>query len=391
MKESTFQSRRVIAISSAHLLHDIFSSFLAPLLPLLIGKLGISYTVAGLLNVINRLPMLLNPFLGLLADRIHLRYVVIFTPLTTAIAASLMGLAPGVTFLAILIFVMGLSAALFHVPSPVMVRRVSGDKIGRGMSYYMFGGEAARTIGPVIVLGAVSAWGIERIYNLIPVAVLFTLFLYYMLKDIAISDEVKQHTEKLLVKATIKKYSLFFLLLAGYMVFFSMLKSAITAFLPTFLTSQGKSVWFGGIALATLELAGAAGTLLSGTLSDKFGRKKILLISTIASPVVFWLFLLSPDMLKLPFIALVGLFLFAGGPVLLAMIQDLGSDRPAFLNSIYMTISFLVGALAMLVLGLLGDMFGLLQAYRIVTILSLFSIPFTVALTNHTAKRHRKG
>jgi MFS transporter, FSR family, fosmidomycin resistance protein len=387
MKESTFQSRQVIAISSAHLLHDVFSSFLAPLLPLLIEKLGISYTLAGLLNVINRLPMLLNPFLGLLADRIHLRYVVIFTPLTTAIAASLMGLAPGITFLAILIFVMGLSAALFHVPSPVMVRRVSGDKIGRGMSYYMFGGEAARTIGPVIVLGAVSAWGIERIYNLIPVAVLFTLFLFFMLKDIAISDEVKQHTEKLLVKATIKKYSLFFLLLAGYMVFFSMLKSAITAFLPTFLTSQGKSVWFGGIALATLELAGAAGTLMSGTLSDKFGRKKILLTSTVASPVVFWLFLQSPDFLKLPFIALVGLFLFAGGPVLLAMIQDLDSDRPAFLNSIYMTISFLVGALAMLVLGLLGDMFGLLQAYRIVTLLSLLSIPFTVALTNHTSKK----
>jgi MFS transporter, FSR family, fosmidomycin resistance protein len=379
-----------MAISAAHLLHDTFSSFLAPLLPLLIEKLGISYTLAGFLNVINRLPMLLNPFLGLLADKIQLRYIVIFTPLITAIAASLMGLASSVTFLAILIFVMGLSAALFHVPSPVMVRKVSGDKTGKGMSFYMFGGEAARTLGPITILGAVSAWGIERTYFLIPVAAMFTVFLFFMLKNIAISNEVKQRADEIFIKGTIKKYYTFFLLLSGYMAFFSMLKSAVTAFLPTLLTSQGKTVWYGGIALATLELAGAAGTLISGTLSDRIGRKKMLLISTSASPLIFWLFLHAPDNLKLPFIALLGLFLFAGGPVLLAIIQDFKSDRPAFLNSIYMTISFLFGALAMMLVGFIGDALGLFKAYQIIALFSLPAIPFAFALTIYSEKKPGK-
>jgi len=49
--------------------HDIFTSFLAPLLPLIIQKLGLSLTLAGSLAAFQQLPSLINPFLGLLADR----------------------------------------------------------------------------------------------------------------------------------------------------------------------------------------------------------------------------------------------------------------------------------------------------------------------------------
>lgn len=50
---------------------------------------------------------------------------------------SLMGVAPSYTVLAILLFVMGIASTLFHVPALVMIKETSGDKIGRGMSFYM--------------------------------------------------------------------------------------------------------------------------------------------------------------------------------------------------------------------------------------------------------------
>ncbi len=156
MQKTKFESGNVILISFAHLLHDTYSSFLAPLLPLLIEKPGISYSMAGLLNVIQRVPLLLNPLLGILADKMHMRYLVIFCPLLTAITASLMGAAPNITLLAILIILTGISVALIHVPSPVMIKMFSGDYIGREMSFYMFGGEIARTVDPIIILAAVS-------------------------------------------------------------------------------------------------------------------------------------------------------------------------------------------------------------------------------------------
>jgi len=51
-----FQTVDAVIISVAHLLHDVYSSFLSPILPLLIEKLGISYSAAGFLSVAQRLP-----------------------------------------------------------------------------------------------------------------------------------------------------------------------------------------------------------------------------------------------------------------------------------------------------------------------------------------------
>ena len=167
-KNDQFQTSNVLTISIAHLVHDIYSSFLAPILPLLIEKLGISYSLAGLLSVLQRIPSLLNPIIGLIADKVSVRYFLVIAPALTATVMSLLGVTTHYTVLAILLFIMGLSAALFHVPGPVMIKHVSGDRIGKGMSFYMLGGELARTLGPLIILAAVSLWGLEGTYKLIP-------------------------------------------------------------------------------------------------------------------------------------------------------------------------------------------------------------------------------
>jgi FSR family fosmidomycin resistance protein-like MFS transporter len=305
-----------------------------------------------------------------------MRFLIIFTPLITAIGGSLLGAAPNVLLLAILVFVMGISAALFHVPSPVMIKKISGRYTGRGMSFYMFGGEIARTIGPIIILAAVSFWGLERTYNLIPFAALFTIFLYIKLRNIKISDEMKGKVEKINIRATLKKYKSFWVMLGGLLLFRSVMKSAITAFLPTFLTNQGETVWFGGIALAVLELAGAAGTLFAGTISDKIGRKTTLVTASILSPIAFWFFIHAEGDWRFVLLILLGFVLFASGPVLLASVQDLKSGRPAFFNGIYMTINFFFGAVAVMFVGFLGDLKGLLFTYEVTAWLALLSVPF---------------
>ena len=42
-----FQTGKILALSVAHFVHDAYTSFLAPLLPLLIDKLSMSLTQAG--------------------------------------------------------------------------------------------------------------------------------------------------------------------------------------------------------------------------------------------------------------------------------------------------------------------------------------------------------
>ena len=163
-----FHTRNVLSVSFAHFIHDVYSSFLAPILPLLIEKLSINYSYAGLLAFSQRVPALFNFILGMHIGRFKIRYFVIFTPGITAVCMSLLGLAPHYIVAVVLLLSMGISGAFFHVPAPVVIKKFSGDRVGRGMSFYMVGGELARTLGPIIILGAVSWWGLEGTYRLIP-------------------------------------------------------------------------------------------------------------------------------------------------------------------------------------------------------------------------------
>lgn len=381
-KHDKFQFGNILTVSFAHLLHDIYSSFLAPILPLLIDKLSISYALAGFLSVAQRIPSLLNPFIGIIADRLPVRYFIIAAPSLTAVSMSLLGAAPHYTALFILLLMMGISAALFHVPAPVMIKHVAGGRIGKGMSFYMLGGEIARTLGPLIILGAVSLWGLEGTYRLIPFGLIVSFVLYLKVRNIKISDDFKKNGKKYGANQTFIKLLPLFSTLAGITFFRASMRAALTTFLPTYLTVQGDSLWAAGISLSILQLAGAAGTLFCGSISDRIGRRTTLLIVSIVSPLFMWLFIVLDEIFTIPLLIIIGFVLFATGPVMLAVVQDINSDRPAFVNGIYMTINFVIGALAVMLIGFLADWIGLENTFKIAALLSIGSIPFVMKLSN---------
>lgn len=383
-KKSTekFQTGRVMLVAASHMLHDTYSSFLAPLRPLLIEKFGITLAMASIWDLIMRVPWFLNPFIGILAEKTAARYFIVVAPAITAICMSLLGVAPSFGIISILLFTMGISSAAFHVPAPTMVKRLSGSHTGRGMSFYMFGGELARTAGPLLITASVSYWGLEGIWKLIPLGLLASLILYFKLRNIKISDELKTKSpQKESVWPTLKKYLPFFLVLIGYTLFRAIMKSGLTAFLPTFYYSErGESLWFANSALAVFQLAGAAGTIVAGSISDKIGRRRTLLIISMMSPVMMFLFINSQGWLSFVFLVLLGIFVFAPGPVLIALVQDRAKKMPVFMNSIYMTISFITAASAVFFAGAMGDWLGLEKTYLISSILALGAIPFALRL-----------
>jgi len=376
-----FQTGNVTLLSLIHLLHDVYSSFLAPLRPLLLERFGITLAAASVWDLLQRIPWLLNPFIGMIAERTAARYFVIFTPAITAITMSLLGLAPTFTVVSVLLFVMGVSSAVFHVPSPVMVKKLSGNFTGRGMSFYMFGGEIARTLGPLVITGAVSLWGLEGTWKLIPFGLLASFILYLRLRKIKISEDFHKKKKQKGFGATLKKLLPFFLVLIGITFFRAIMKSSLTAFLPTYYyNEQGETLWFANSALAVFQMAGAIGTILSGTISDKIGRKTSLIIISVLSPVFMFLFTTSDGYLSFLFLVLLGLFVFAPGPVLLALVQDREKDKPVFANSIYMTISFVTASIAVVCAGFIGDWVGLEQTYKISAFLAVGAIPFVLML-----------
>lgn len=381
--EDGFQRTRVISLSVVHLIHDIYTSFLAPALPKIIEKLGMSYGLAGLLAVIQRIPSLFNPLMGIIAERPSMKYLLIFSPAVSAVAMSLIGIAPGYIFLAILLFVSGISSMLWHIPSPVMIKVLSGKRTGKGMSYYMVGGELARTLGPLVILGVIELWGLEGTWKMMPLGFVASLVLYLNFRKIDIKPTGHDQHERNYWKV-FTRFLPAFILTGGYTLFQAGMKAALTFYLPTFLTdSEGRSLAFADTSLTVLQLAGAGGALFAGTISDRIGRSGTLLIISIAAPLLMLLFMSLQGAWIIPVLIPLGFFLFAPTAVMMALIQDLGTGKKAFVNAVYMTINFFISSLVIPMVGVITDHVGFRASYYVFTIFAFGAI----AIVLYTRKK----
>ena len=373
-----FHTGKILALSIGHFIHDVYSSFLSPLLPLLIEKLSLTLTQAGFLSTIMQLPALLNPYIGVLADRISVRYFVILAPAMTAVPMSLIGVAPSYGILLLLLFITGISVSIFHVPAPVMVAQLSASRKGRGMSFFMTGGELARTIGPLVAVAGVSLLGLEGFYPVMIFGLISTIWLYLKLRDVPVSDV---HTKRN-VSALQTWRKLRYILWPLTLILFSrgFMHAAMTAFLPTYINQETGNLWLAGIALTLFEVAGVAGVLTAGSMSDLFGRRKTLLVSLIGAPLCLFVFTLSGGWFRIAFLLVTGFTLLSTTPVMLALVQEHGRHSPAAANGLFMMISFIARSAVVVVVGFIADRIGLQATYLISAAMGLVGIPFIFRL-----------
>ena len=377
-KSSTFQTGQIATLSVSHFIHDVYSSFLAPLLPLLIEKLSMSLTQAGFLSTIMQVPALLNPYIGSLADRISVRYFIILAPAMTAIPMSLIGVAPNYGVLLILLFIAGISVAVFHVPAPVMVSKLSGKKVGRGMSFFMTGGEFARTIGPMVAVGAVALLGLEGFYPVMAVGIIASVWLYFKFRDVPVGNKSPRKTS---VRETWQEMRHILMPLSVILVARGFMHATMASFLPTFVKAETGNLWLAGFALTLYESTGVLGVMTAGSLSDYMGRRRVLLISLIGAPLTLFLFTWSGGWVRVTALMFTGFLLLSSTPVMLAMVQENAKTSPAAANGIFMMMSFIARSAVVVIVGWWGDLFGLRETYYISAAAGLVGIPFIFFLS----------
>lgn len=372
--ENQFNVGRVATIAGGHFVHDTYSAFIAPLLPLLQDRLSISYALAGGLSVFAQIPSLLNPFIGYLADRVSVRYFIILAPGVTATLMGFMGLVPSYASLALLLFIAGLSIAAFHAPAPAMISRVSGNRVGTGMSIFMASGELGRTVGPIFVAAGVAWFGLEGIWRLSVLGWIASIILYFRLRHIPASGRPVLDTK--LARELLPQASRFFGILAWLMIARQFMIVGLTTFLPIFMTDVLEAdLWLSAQSLTILEGAGVVGALFSGTLSDRIGRKRMLLGLLFAAPFLMLLFLLGGPATTIIALILLGFTAISVTPVLLASVQDQFPNNGALANGTFMALNFLIRAAAIWIMGLLADIYGLSTVFLWSAIIAWLSVP----------------
>ena len=368
-----FQTGHVLAISAGHAVHDTYTAFLAPLLPAFITNLSLSKTEAGLLTVFMQWPSLSQPFIGHLADRVSLRYFVILAPLVTSMAMSLLGIAPSYGVLAMFLLVAGASSASMHAVGPVMAGRLSGRNLGRGMGFWMVGGELGRTLGPLVIVTAVRLLALEGTPWLMLGGFLASAILYTRLKDVP--GRPLEAGQPRPWRRALRAMRPLLIPLCGVIVARAFMNAALTTFLPTFLSEEGAELWLAGAALSILEAAGVVGALLGGSISDRIERRWVLFVSMLTTPLLMFIFLTIGGWIQFPLLLMLGFISLSVSPVVMALVQESFPENRALTNGIYMALNFILHSGVVVAIGGLGDLFGLRLAFIFSGAVALLGLP----------------
>jgi len=377
------QTSKVATIAAAHAVHDTYSSFLPPLLPLFIEKLSLAKTEAGLLAVFLQGPSVLQPLIGHLGDRRDLRIAVILTPTVTAVSMCLLGVAPAYGVMALLLVTAGVSSAVLHAVAPVETGRISGLRLGFGMGFWMVGGELGRTLGPILLVSAVAAIGMTGLPWLAVGGLAASGLLALGMRGAAPRPATRARS--VAARREWQGMRSFFLRLGAVVIARAIMMAAFTTFLPVFLHEEGASLWWAGASLSVLEAAGVVGALTGGSASDVLGRKRVLASSLSMTPVIMIGVVLASGWWRLPLLLGLGFVGLMATPVIMAWVQEGFPENRALANGTYMALNFVARAVAVVLVGGLADAVGMRQAFLVCAVVGIFGTPFVFLLPSRRA------
>jgi len=373
----SFDTARVILLSIGHGIHDMYPAFLAPLLPLLQPKLRLSNTLAGSLATFLRSSSLVQPFVGHLADRTSARLFVILAPGATAAFMSLVGAAPSYGAVALLLALVGLSHASYHAPAPAMIARVAGGRVGAGMSFFMTGGELGRAIGPILIVFIVQWFGLERSYVAAIPGLLFSAILFRLVEPIQRTARPVEHPA---LRTILRDRRGPLLLFLAFVSTRALLVGSLGVFTPTYLTTRDLSLAQAAAGYAVLELAGAAGAMAGGTISDRLGRRRTLLLGQSIAVPCFFAMAFGPHVLIFPLLVLTGLVVFSTTPVALVTLQEWLPEARSLASGLYFSLNYIATGLAAVLFGVLADRIGVQPAFNLLGLVPLATIPFALLM-----------
>lgn len=134
-------------------------------------------------------------------------------------------------------------------------------------------------------------------------------------------------------------------------------------FLPLYLVTKGESLLLAtGVASIWLGV-GVLGQIAGGHISDRIGRRPVIVFSLLVGGAVFYCFLLTSGLLPVLFFAVSGAVLYGSWSVIVAMASEAAPSNVGAVAELMLGFSIGIGGLAALGFGSAADMLGLRSAF----------------------------
>jgi FSR family fosmidomycin resistance protein-like MFS transporter len=379
-------SPRLALLACAHFSVDAYSSFTSPLLPLLVAKLDLNLTRVGTLVALSSIASSFSqPLFGWLADRLTRPWFVAFGPLLAAVFLSAVGLARDFPSLAAIVMLGGLGAGAFHPQAATLASGLSPRR-SLALSVFVTGGTFGFALGPLLSVGVVGRFGLERTWIAALPGVLIAGFLIAWLARFAVKPEPARSRPALSeLKPMIRPLTLLY--------FCVVTRSAVSFGFMTFLTlllhQRGFSVTAGGALLTAYLAAGGCGGFLGGWLADRWGGRRVVMLSFLGATPLYFAFLALPIVPGLVCLMLGSFMVQASLPVNVVLGQELSPRHASTISSLLMGAAWGLGVLLIGPIGALADRVGLIRALG--ALACLLPLGFALAFSLPDIRRHARA
>jgi MFS family permease len=369
--------REVWLITIGHALTHWYPATFYLLLPLIGNELGLSYvqigsilTTQALCGAISNIPG------GLLVDSVGRKGLLMAMSLFWIGAPYLlMGFSHDYWLLLTCAALVGIGNNLWHPTAIPLLAQHFPDRKGLAVSIHGMGANVGDAVAP-FVAGALLVyltWRQVVVVNVIP-GIAMSILLLVLLGGLqskprpasAGGTRPKRSLADMLRDFRTLLTNRVLIFLCASSVFRSMTHGGLMAFLPIYLGSElnYSTVWIGA-AMAALQIAGLIAAPISGHLSDKMGRRQIVMSSmAVTAVIIAFMIMAGQSSAFVFFIAFLGFFFFSIRAVLQAWLLD---ATPANMGGSSIGLLFAIQSLGSsigpLVCGAIADRYGLLATF----------------------------
>ena len=384
MPETATREKTILSIlfiiSIAHLLNDMVQSIIPSIYPVIKDKYGFTFGQIGIITLVFQMTSsILQPFVGRFADRHPQPFSLSTGMVFTLLGCIMLSVANSYSLILVAVGVIGCGSSIFHPEASRIAQMAAGGKKGLAQSIFQVGGNGGSAIGPLLAAVVVIPFGQPSIAWFSIVALIAGISLipvgkwYKKQIDKIKTESVAPNPAVLALSSRKIHLAIFILCILTFSKYFYM--ASMTSYFTFFLIDKfGIDIKLSQLCLFAFMAAVAAGTVIGGSIGDRYGRKYVIWGSILGA---------APFALALPYVnftctiilaMIIGLVISSAFSAILVYATELKPDKIGMMAGLFFGLNFGLGGIGSAFFGWLADKTSIEFIFQISTLLPLLGI-----------------
>ncbi len=378
-KEKTIFSI-LLAISFAHLLNDMMQSIIPSIYPVIKDKYGFTFGQIGIITLVFQMTSsILQPFVGRYADRHPQPYSLSTGMLFTLSGIIMLSFANNYGLILVAVGVIGCGSSIFHPEASRIAQMAGRVQKGLAQSIFQVGGNGGSAIGPLLAAVIIIPFGQHSIIwfsiaALVAGITLFPVGRWYKAQLHRLKTKAIPPNPAVMALSSRKiHWAIIILCILTFSKYFYM--ASMTSYFTFFLIDKfGVDIQVSQLCLFAFMGAVAVGTVIGGSIGDKYGRKYVIWGSILGA---------APFALALPYVnftltiilaVIIGLVISSAFSAILVYATELKPDKIGMMAGLFFGLNFGLGGIGSAFFGWLADKTSIEFIFQVSTLLPLLGI-----------------